>query len=186
MNDSDIVRLFLERDETALAAVERKFGERCRFVAANILGSRTDAEDCVNDAYLKLWELIPPNRPKVLGSYLCRLVRNTAVDMLRTRLADKRGRGTAAVVFEELAEIIPDKNDVENTYESKALLASIEDFLNQEPARERRIFILRYWYGCAVSEIAKRYGARKNTVSVILSRTRKRLREHLEKEGYEI
>lgn len=186
MNDSDIVRLFWERNETALAAAEKKFGERCRFVAANILGSRTDAEDCVNDAYLKLWELIPPNRPKVLGSFLCRLVRNTAVDMLRTRLTDKRGKGKAALVFEELEEIIPDNSSVEATYENKALLASIEDFLNQEPARERRIFILRYWYGCKVSEIAKRYGARKNTVSVILSRTRQRLKEHLEKEGYEL
>lgn len=186
MNDSDIVRLFWERNEAALAAAEKKFGERCRFLAANILGSRTDAEDCVNDAYLKLWELIPPNRPKVLGAFLCRLVRNTAVDMLRTRLADKRGHGSSAEVFEELAEIIPDKTNVENTYESKALLASVENFLNQEPARERRIFILRYWYGCAVSEIAKRYGARRNTVSVILSRTRQRLKEHLEKEGYEL
>lgn len=186
MNDSDIVRLFWERNETALAAAEKKFGERCRFVAANILGSRTDAEDCVNDAYLKLWELIPPNRPKVLGSFLCRLVRNTAVDMLRTRLTDKRGKGKAALVFEELEEIIPDNSSVEAAYENKALLASIESFLNQEPARERRIFILRYWYGCKVSEIAKRYGARRNTVSVILSRTRQRLKEHLEKEGYDL
>lgn len=186
MNDSDIVRLFFERNESALAAAEKKFGERCRFLASNILGNRVDAEDCVNDAYLKLWELIPPNRPKVLGAFLSRLVRNTAVDMLRTRLADKRGRGSSEAVFEELAEIIPDSSNVENTYENKALLASIEDFLKAEPARERRIFILRYWYGCKVSEIAKRFGARRNTVSVILNRTRTRLKEHLEKEGYEL
>lgn len=186
MDDSEIVQLFWNRNETALSATELKHGNRCRKVAENILGSRTDAEDCVNDSYLKLWELIPPNRPRVLGTFLCRLVRNTAIDMLKSRLADKRGGGKTALVFDELEEIIPEKSSVEDTYEGKALLAKIEDFLKLEPARERRIFILRYWYGCRLSEIAKRYGARKNTISVILNRTRKRLREHLEREGYEI
>lgn len=186
MDDSEIVGLFWDRNETALSATERKHGNRCRKVAENILGSRQDAEDCVNDAYLKLWELIPPNRPKVLGTYLCKLVRNTAIDMLKGKYADKRGRGRAALVFDELAEMIPDKSSVEDTYEGKALLESIEEFLKLEPVRERRIFILRYWYGCRVSEIAKHFGARKNTISVILNRTRERLKKHLEKEGYDL
>lgn len=186
MEDSQIVQLFWDRNETALSATERKHGNRCRKLAENILSSRQDAEDCVNDSYLKLWELIPPNRPRALGTYLCRLVRNTAIDMLKSRLADKRGGGKTALVFDELEEIIPDKSSVEDTYESKELLARIEDFLKLEPSRVRRIFILRYWYGCGVSEIAKRYGARKNTVSVILNRTRNKLKEYLEKEGYTI
>lgn len=186
MDDSKIVQLFWDRNETALSATEKKHGNRCRSVAENILGSRVDAEDCVNDSYLKLWEQIPPNRPRLLGAYLCRIVRNTAIDMLKGKLADKRGNGKSALVFDELEEIIPDKSTVERTYESKELLARIEDFLKLEPVRERRIFILRYWYGCGVSEIAKRYGARKNTVSVILNRTRKKLKEYLEKEGYDI
>lgn len=186
MDDSEIVQLFWDRNETALSATERKHGNRCRKIAENILASRQDAEDCVNDAYLKLWELIPPNRPQILGTYLCRLVRNTAIDMLKGKYADKRGNGKSALVFDELAEMIPDQSSVEDTYEGKALLESIEEFLKQEPVRERRIFILRYWYGCRVSEIAKRFGARKNTVSVILNRTREKLKKHLEKEGYDL
>lgn len=186
MDDSEIVQLFWDRNETALSATERKHGNRCRSVAENILGSRQDAEDCVNDSYLKLWELIPPNRPRVLGAFLCRIVRNTAIDMLKARLAGKRGSGKTALMFDELEEIVSDKSSVEDTYEGKVLLERIEDFLKLEPVRERRIFILRYWYGCGLSEIAKRYGARKNTVSVILNRTRKRLKEYLEKEGYDI
>lgn len=184
MDDSEIVQLFWDRNETALSATESKHGDRCRAVAQNILGSREDAEECVNDSYLKLWEQIPPNRPQALGAFLCKIVRYTAIDMLKAKHADKRGNGKISLAFDELEECIPDKSSVENTYDAKELLESISEFLKHEPARERRIFILRYWYACELSEIAKHFGARKNTVSVILNRTRKKLREYLEKEGY--
>lgn len=186
MDDSEIVRLFRDRNETALSVTEKKHGKRCMTVANNILKNREDAEDCVNDAYLKLWELIPPHCPKVLGTFLCRIVRNTAINMLKAKKAEKRGSGTAAAAFEELEECIPDISSVERTYESRELLAAVNSFLRQIPVENRRIFVLRYWYCCELSEIAERFGTRKNTVSVILNRTRSRLRKYLEEEGYEL
>ena len=90
MDDSSIVQLFWDRNEAAISATEKKHGKRCRTVAENILNNREDAEDCVNDAYLKLWELIPPNRPQVLGTFLGKLVRYTAIDMLRAKHRSKR------------------------------------------------------------------------------------------------
>lgn len=186
MDDSDIVLLFLDRNETALSVTEKKHGKRCMTVAENILKNREDAEECVNDAYLKLWELIPPHRPEALGAFLCRIVRNTAVNMLRAKTAGKRGSGTAEAVFEELEECIPDKSSVENTYESRELLDAVNRFLRQIPDENRRIFVLRYWYCCELSDIAKRFGVRKNTVSVILNRTRSRLRKYLNEEGYDL
>lgn len=186
MDDSDIVRLFLDRNETALSVTEKKHGKRCMTVANNILKNREDAEDCVNDSYLKLWELIPPHCPQILGTFLCRIVRNTAINMLKAKNAGKRGSGIAEVVFEELEECIPDKGSVERTYESKELLAAVNSFLRQIPIENRRIFVLRYWYCCELSEIAERFGTRKNTVSVILNRTRGRLRKYLEEEGYDL
>lgn len=186
MEDKEIVQLFWDRNEAALSVTEKKHGRRCITVARNILNNQEDAEDCVNEAYLKLWELIPPHRPEVLGTFLCRIVRNTALNILKSKNADKRGGGTAAFVFEELEECIPDKNSVEHIYESKELLAAVNRFLRQTSIESRRIFVLRYWYCCELSEIAERFGTRKNTISVILNRTRKRLREYLEQEGYEL
>lgn len=185
MDDSEIVRLFLDRNETALSVTEKKYGKRCRTVAENVLNNREDAEDCVNEAYLKLWELIPPHSPERLGVFLCRIVRCTAINVLKARNADKRGSGTAALAFEELEECIPDVGSVERTYESKELLSAVNGFLRQIPTENRRIFVLRYWYCCELSEIAERFGVRKNTVSVILNRTRVRLRKYLEEEGFE-
>lgn len=186
MEDSEIVQLFWDRKEAALSAVEKKHGKRCIAVAENILNSREDAEDCVNESYLKLWNLIPPNRPQVLGSFLCKIVRYTAITMLRARNTHKRGGGKISLVFEELEECIPDRGSVEGAYESKEIISRVNYFLRQIPEESRRIFVLRYWYCCELSEIAGRFGMRKNTVSVILNRTRKRLREYLEKEGYEL
>lgn len=186
MDDSEIVQLFRDRNETALSFTEKKHGKRCRTVAENILRNREDAEECVNEAYLKLWESIPPHNPEALGAFLCKIVRYTAINVLKARNAGKRGSGTAAVAFEELEECIPDKSSVESTYESKEMLAAVNSFLRQIPVENRRMFILRYWYCCELSEIAERFGARKNTVSVILNRTRGSLKKYLEKEGFEL
>lgn len=184
MDDNEIVQLFWDRNEAALSVTEKKHGRRCVIAAENILGNREDAEECVNEAYFKLWGLIPPHRPEALGAFLCKIVRNTAINILKAKSTAKRGKGIAAAAFEELEECIPDKYDVEHIYENKELLAAVNKFLRQTSIESRRIFVLRYWYCCELSEIAGRFGTRKNTVSVILNRTRKRLRQYLEQEGY--
>lgn len=186
MDDNEIVQLFWDRNEAALSVTEKKHGRRCITVAENILNNREDAEEIVNEAYFKLWELIPPHRPEALGTFLCRIVRNTAINVLKAKTAEKRGKGTAAAAFEELEECIPDKYNVEHIYENKELLAAVNRFLRQSSIESRRIFVLRYWYCCELSEIAERFGTRKNTVSVILNRTRKRLKKYLEEEGYQV
>lgn len=186
MDDSEIVRLFWDRNESAVSAAAKKHGKRCRSIAENILHNREDAEDCVNEAYLKIWNLIPPNSPQVLGAFMSKIVKYTAIDMLKTRHADKRENGDIPLAFEELEDCISDKSDIESAYERQELIDKINDFLRTIPIENRRVFILRYWYCCELSEIAKRFGTRKNTISVMLNRTRKKLREYLEKEGYEL
>lgn len=186
MEDNSIVQLFLERNEAAISATEKSHGKRCRRIAENILGNREDAEECVNEAYMKLWESIPPHSPEILGAFLGKIVRCTAINMLKSRNAEKRGNGNLPLVFDELEDCIPDMSRVEDALEGKEIAAAINSFLRQCPDENRRIFVLRYWYCCELPEIAKRLGIRKNTVSVILNRTRKKLREYLEKEGYSI
>lgn len=184
MEDCDIVRLFWERDEQALSETERKHGKRCRMIAENILNDREDAADCLNDSYFKVWNLIPPERPKFLGAFVSSIVKYTAIDMLKAKRAQKRGGGEIMQAIEELEDMVSDNSDVERTYENREIIEKINDFLEGIPFEHRKIFVLRYWYCCEIPEIAKRFGLRKNTVSVMLNRTRKRLKEYLEKEGY--
>lgn len=186
MDDNEIVQLFWERNESALTETDRKHGKRCRIIAENILNNCEDAADCVNDCYFKVWNLIPPERPNFFGAFLSSIVKHTAIDFLKAKTAEKRGGGEMPLVIDELEEVLSDNSCVERNYENKEIIGKINDFLKELPSKDRRMFVLRYWYCCDIPQIASRLGTRKNTVSVILHRTRKSLREYLKKGGYEL
>lgn len=181
MDDNQIVQLFWERNEQAITETDKKHGKRCRIIAENILNNREDASDCVNDSYFKLWNLIPPERPSFFGAFLSSVVKHTAIDFLKAKTAVKRGGGEMPLVIEELEDVVSDNSNVERNFENKEIIGKINDFLESLPLKNRRMFVLRYWYCCEIPEIASRLGMRKNTVSVTLNRIRKQLREYLKK-----
>jgi len=183
MEDKEIVELFLGRSEKAISEASAKYKSYCMKIARNILGSSLDAEECINDALLKAWEIIPPNKPEMLSTFLGKLTRNLAINARRKQLTEKRGGGQTEAVFEELSELISDK-DVEKEHERKELIEEINAFLRGISEQKRNIFICRYWYCDSVSDIAAQFGVSENNVSVILNRTRAKLRKHLEKAGY--
>lgn len=185
MNDRDIVGLFLERDESAIREVSEKYTSYCSKIAANILGSYDEAEDCVNEALMKAWESIPPHEPEMLSTYLGKLTRNIAINRRRRTLAGKRGRGEAELVFEELSELIGGES-VEQAHDMKELVGEINAFLYTLPEMKRNIFVCRYWYCDSVPEIAAEFVISKNKVYITLNRVRKSLREYLRKRGYEL
>ena len=91
MEDGAIIRLFFARDERAADECRKKYGGLCFTVAMNVLGDGRDAEECVNDALLSAWESIPPESPRSLSAYLCRISRNLALNRRREASAEKRG-----------------------------------------------------------------------------------------------
>ena len=177
MEDSKIVDLFFERSEQAIGELDKKYGAAVRKTAVNILSSRQDAEECVNDTYLGVWNSIPPQRPDVLVSYVCRNARNLAVARLRRETSAARNSGA------DLAEVIPSREDVEAEIEAKELAAAVNRYLAGLDYDDRYIFIRRYWYADAVRDIASAMHTRENRVSVRLFRLRKNLKKILKKEG---
>lgn len=184
MQDNEIVRLFLERSANAVAAAEKKYRAYCFKIALNILGSNEDADFCVNDAFMKAWEQIPPQEPKMLSAFLAKITRNCAINMLKSSNAQKRGGGEAELVYEEISEMVSGGSDVERDTENREIIEEINKFLRKQPALKRDIFICRYWYCDSVRDIAAAFNTTENSVSVILSRTRKKLCEHLLKGGF--
>ena len=63
MEDRIIINLFWQRDQSAIEETDNKYGETCRYIARSILTSREDAEECVDDTYMAVWDSIPPQRP---------------------------------------------------------------------------------------------------------------------------
>ena len=173
-----LVQLFLARSEKALAETKRRYGSGLRALARRILGSPEDAEEVENDVYLEAWRSIPPAEPESLKGYLFVLCRRKALDRLDERLAQKRGGGEAALVLEELEEILP-AEDGERWAEALSLREAIGRFLDDLPERERRVFIKRFWYFLSTAEIARETGLKESHVRVLLHRCRRKLKEQL-------
>jgi len=183
LDDEKIIALFFARSEEAIGALGKKYGGACTRLAANILGSARDAEECVNDTYLALWNSIPPQRPDHLGTYLLRVTRNLSLTRYHKNTALKRN-SHYDMALDELSEVLPTEETAETALEHRELTAALERFLDTLDRRERLLFLRRYWYGESVSSIAAFFDLRANTVSQTLGRTRRKLAKFLEKEGY--
>ena len=184
MEDEQIIALYWSRDEHAIVETDRKYGTHCRSIAWNILHSEGDSEECVNDTWLRTWNTIPPQRPERLGAFLGKIVRNLAFDRYKAANAQKRGGGEVETVLEELGECVGATASAESHYFAKEFSVAVNLFVRGLPEREGNIFVRRYFFTESADQIGKRYGITVNNVTVILSRSRKKLREYLQKEGY--
>ena len=179
-----IVDLYWARNEEAIRQTADTLGGYCYTVAYNVLGNAEDAEECVSDAYLAVWNAIPPARPASLKQFLTRILRNLALNRYKEQHRDKRGGGQVPLALEELSEVVSDTEDIPADYARQELLGTITRFLQGCSPRDRGIFLDRYVRLEPTAVLAFRYGVKEAQVLLILSRTRKRLRAYLEKEGY--
>lgn len=182
MEDGQIIKLFWERDEKAVSETAEKYSAFCYAIALNVLSDKEDAKECVNDTLQKAWESIPPNRPDNLKAWLGKICRNAALNLWQKSHAKKRSRGMD-LLFSELEECIPSSNTVEKEIENSEISACINHWLQTLPREDRILFVRRYWYGDAVSKLAKERRISSQKISQKLFRLRKRLKAALEKEG---
>ncbi len=177
MDDREIVALFYARSEQAITELSEKYGKLSFQIACNILNNSQDAEECVSDAYLGVWNSVPPQNPDPLRAYLCRIVRNLALKKLRTNSALKRG-SQFEVSLSELENCIPN-NSLDEQFSANELAAQINAFLSTLRRDDRVLFVKRYWLAQPLSEIAADFGITEHNASVRLSRIRAKLRKYL-------
>ncbi len=180
MDDSKIIELYFARDEKAIEETAKKYGTRLHGLSLSITENALDAEECVNDTYLRLWQSIPPARPAHFFGYIARIVRNISLDLVERRQA-KRRSATVVELTHELEECLPSRE-----YETEELREALNSFLYALDGETQYIFMRRYFYSESVGLIAKRTGRSETAVSSLLYRTRNRLRTHLESEGIKL
>lgn len=184
MEDLEIIALYTRRDEGAIAQTDAKYGKLCRRVAIGILGDAGDAEECVNDAYLGVWNAIPPARPDSLMAFIARITRNLSLKRVEAMSRQKRA-AAALLSLDELAEVLPDES-IADDFRDEDIGAAISRFLGAERETVRNVFIRKYYYFDSIGEIAKRYGYTEAKVKSMLFHTRSRLKKYLIKEGIEL
>ena len=181
MKDQDIVSLYFDRNQNAIKYSQAKYGGYCMSVSMNILQSRPDAEECVNDTWVKAWQTMPPQKPNNLKAFLGKITRNLSIDRYRSLHASKRNIDLE-IAMDELGDAIPMPDDTDENL----LCGLLDEFLRSLPQTDCRLFLGRYWYGHSVATLAGHYGMSANTVSQHLYQTRQKLKVFLGERGYSV
>ncbi len=179
MNDSGIIKLFYERNDSAIKFVSEAYGAKMQRMAVRFLGSKEDAEECVNDALMRAWDSIPPNNPDNLSAYMMALCRNVALNMIDWKNTKKRNAEVVSL-SSELENCIPSGCNIDKDYDLNQLFST---FLMGISKEKRTMFMRRYWYADSIEDIARTFGCSKSKVKVTLHRIRNELKEFLKEEG---
>lgn len=182
MQDERIIELYFERDESAIENTRLKYASFCLNIACGILSIYQDAEECVNDTWLKAWNAIPPEKPHSLRAWLGRVTRNLSIDRWHKNRAKKRYSGTE-LLLDELSECIPASADVVKETELNELARLIDNWLDSLDKTDRVLFVRRYWYAIPLKELAAESGINEKTLAGKMFRLRNSLKKMLEKEG---
>ena len=185
MTDHEIVDLYWARSENAITQTNVKYGAYCRKIAMNIVANDEDSEECMNDTYLSAWNSMPEERPDLLAPYLAAITRNHALTIYRKVHSQKRGAGQLPLALDELIEVAG-SSSTEEEVDLTLLTGHINNFLGLLPADNRIAFVRRYFYVDTISDIADALSMSEAGVKSLLFRLRQKLREFLEKEGYEL
>ena len=186
MDDSQIVELYLSRDESAITQTSQKYGTKLKRIAQNVLSDAETSKECENDAYLQTWNLIPPNEPRTyLFSFVGKIVRHLAIDRLRHESRQKRS-ALYCELTDEMQECIPGNIGVSQEFDAKELSETINKFLEACPEEQRNIFVRRYWYFDSVTEICAKYSLPQSKVKTTLFRMREKLKKHLADGGFTV
>lgn len=180
MRDNEIIQYYLKRDERGIAETRDIYGERLIRIAENLL-SREDAEECVSDVYLTMWNNIPPDAPEYLLAYAVRILRNLAMNRIKASNAGKR-RAELVGLTDAFADILPDPNA--DTEEEAILRVSdtLNRFLGRQTRKKRDIFILYYWYGKSMEDIAVQYAMSYAGVRKLLYRMQREVKRAVKEE----
>lgn len=186
LSDEQILELYFSREERAIAETDKKYCQYLYTVAFNILANDQDVEECLQDTYLRVWNAIPPERPRVFHAFLAKITRNLSLNRYKAAKRQKRMLSEVSVSLEELGECVPDGGDPLWNPDSAIIADIISKYLINAPERRTYIFVSRYFYMLTVPQIAKRLSCSVSLVKKELVAIRRELRQALEKEGIDL
>ena len=185
LSDEQIIELYFAREERAIAETDKKYCQYLHTVAYSILANDQDAEECLQDTYLRVWHAIPPQRPSIFHAFLAKITRNLSLNRLKTANRQKRVPSEASVSLQELEECVSDEDSLSRQLQSAAIARAINRYLDGVSDRRMYVFISRYFYALTIPQIAKRLSCSASSVNRELAEIRRELRIELEKEGIE-
>lgn len=186
VSDEYIIELFWQRDQSAIDKTDRKYGRYLYTVAYNLLHDPLDCEECKNSTYLGAWNAIPPDRPDVFKAYLTKIMRRISINRFKEKTRQKRVPSELTESLSELGLDPVDRSTPEEELEAIELGRVISRYLRGLDDRGRCVFISRYYFADPIKQIAKNFGVTESAIYKELTAIRDGLKEHLEREGFEL
>ena len=183
LSDEQIIDLYFAREERAIAETDKKYSAYLHTVAFNILSNEQDTEECLQDTYLRVWNAVPPERPRSFPAFLVKITRNLSLHRYETEHRKKRVPSASCVPLEEVQEFLPGESDPEAELQSSTVMAVVNTYLKSTTKRRMYIFISRFFFSLSVSQIAGRLGCSQTLVRRELAAIKLELRKKLEQEG---
>lgn len=186
LSDEQIIDLYFAREERAIAETDKKYCEYLHTVAYSILANEQDAEECLQDTYLKTWNTIPPQRPQIFHAFLAKITRNLSLNRHRAAVRQKRVPREACQPLDEVQEFLPDSHGVERDLQSATVARIVTEYLERTTERRMYVFVARYFFSLTVPQVAKRLDCSVSLVNKELAEIRRELRILLEREGVDV
>lgn len=182
MKDDSILNDLISKNEKGLSELQKKYVSYAMSIAIRLTGSVQDAEECVNDAFLNIWQNCTLSEETNLKGLVAVCVRRKAVDLIRHHTAKKRCFGSQ-VLLDELAETIPDNDTIDSQIDRQQVVLCIKHFVQELNQFDRTIFLQRYFYGMDIKSIARFHLVSRSTIDSRLFRCRSSLKKQLQKLG---
>jgi len=186
LTDEQIIDLYFAREERAIDETDKKYSEYLHTVAYNILANEQDAEECLQDTYLRTWNAIPPERPNIFHAFLAKITRNLSLSRIEKTNRKKRVPAEAFRPLDEVQEFLPDPHDLASELQAATVRRILAEYLDSVPDRRVYVFMSRYFYSFTVAHIAKRLSCSTSSVNRELAEIKRELRARFEKEGIEV
>ena len=182
--DDKIIELYWERNEQAIDETDFKYKNYLFAIAYNMVSDNRDCEECLNDTYIGAWNTMPPTRPAVLKAFLTTIIRRAAIKRYHHNLKKSSVPSEMTVALSELEGCFHSDEDVEASFDAKALGTMLTRFARALPERKQFVFLSRYYMGDSINKIAELLKVSTSTVNKELSAIRCKLLKALEQEGY--
>ncbi len=185
ISDEEIIELYWQRNETAINKTDEKYGKMLLSAANGILNDLGASEECKNDTYLELWNMIPPERPRIFPAFITRILRNTAIDRYRKRKSRRNAPSEFELALDELYDCISSNETPLDIIEADELSGLISRYVKTLSKRNRYIFISRFYLCESPEEIADTLFISRSGVYKAIDRIKIGLKAYLYEKGYE-
>ena len=180
LNDKRLIIKLKKRSDKALEKLVQEYSAYVYTIVRNILGgafTNEDAEEVTSDVFFSIWKSAESlDEDRKLSPYLAACARNCALNRLRSAKLE--------IHSDELMADLVSGQSVENELETAQQIELVSDRLEELSKDDKEIFVRFYYYGEKLADISARLGISENACKTRLSRTRKKLRDHLTERGY--